>query len=111
MNEEIKVITDRENTYSKKWNEEEDSVLPFSIADMEFLSPNSVVNDIVKRAEHGIYGYTIKSSGYFESIINWNYERNNWEIKEEDICHSPGIVTEIGRAHVTTPVTWPNRLP
>src|SRR5690625_1064928 len=95
MNEEIKVITDRENTYSKKWNEEEDSVLPFSIADMEFLSPNSVVNDIVKRAEHGIYGYTIKSSGYFESIINWNYERNNWEIKEEDICHSPGIVTAL----------------
>src|SRR5699024_6801775 len=86
--------SNRQSTYSKKWNEKEET-LPFSIADMEFLSPDEVIEDLVKRAEHGIYGYTIKSEQYFEAITKWNFKQNNWKINKDHICHSPGIVTAL----------------
>src|SRR5699024_9092274 len=71
------------------------NVLPFSIADMEFMAPMSVIRDMTHRARHGIYGYTLRSEGYYDAIINWNKTRNNWEINKEYICHSPGIVTAL----------------
>lgn len=91
---------DRSNNLSSKWDEIEekfnvsdtDEVLPFWVADMDFKSPEPVINAVVEKAKQGIYGYTSRPESYNEAIINWYRNRHNWSIKNEWLSFSPGIV-------------------
>lgn len=67
-------------------------VLPLWVADMDFRTPDFIVNAIKKRAEHEIFGYSFRSDSYNQSIVNWLKRRHNWEIKPEWISFSPGVV-------------------
>ncbi len=67
-------------------------LLPLWVADMDFKTPDFIVDAIKKRAEHEIFGYTFRPYSYFEAIINWMKRRHNWEIKKEWISFSPGVV-------------------
>jgi len=67
-------------------------LLPLWVADMDFKTPDFIVDAIKKRAEHEIFGYTFRPDSYFEAIINWMKRRHNWEIKKEWISFSPGVV-------------------
>jgi cystathionine beta-lyase len=96
-------IIDRRNTHSYKWDQSErlfgsKDVLPLWVADMDFESPPAVQLALQKRTAHGIYGYTIKSNAYINSIINWFKRRHDWEIKPQWITDSPGIVTSLSMA-------------
>jgi len=95
-------IVDRKGTNSAKWSKElleqrfgDGELLPLWVADIDFKCPKPVVDAFVERAKHGIYGYSERMSPYYQSIINWNKRRNNWEIKKEWILFTPGIVPAI----------------
>lgn len=68
------------------------SVLPLWVADMDFKTPEFIVDAVKKRAGHEIYGYTFKPDSYFSSIVGWMKRRHNWEIQKEWISFSPGVV-------------------
>ena len=99
----------RRGTHSLKWGfmqDEEDPlrmkpteaffgenrILPMWISDMDFPSPRPVVEALVERAGHGIYGYTGKTDSYCEAVVNWMRKRHGWEIAPEWICTTPGVV-------------------
>jgi len=67
-------------------------VLPLWVADMDFKTPDFIVEAIKKRAEHEIFGYTFRPESYNQSIVNWLKRRHNWEIEPEWISFSPGVV-------------------
>ncbi|WP_167616410.1 MalY/PatB family protein [Maribellus sediminis] len=69
-----------------------DDLLPLWVADMDFRTPDFIMNAIRKRAEHEVLGYTFRPDSYFQSIINWMKRRHNWDIKKEWISFSPGVV-------------------
>lgn len=69
-----------------------EGLLPFGIADMDFEVLPELQEAMVKRAEHPTYGYTFPSEEYFNSFIHWNHERNNFDIRKEEIVAVPGIV-------------------
>lgn len=87
----------RLNTSSVKWdyldrvfgNRE---VIPLWVADMDFEAPQPVIDAIVKRAQHGIYGYTEKPDSFYDSIVNWMEKRHGWHINKEWITVCPGVV-------------------
>ncbi len=92
-------IIDRTNYHSVKWDElgkkfnaDAKDVLPMWIADMEFRSPQPVIDAIENAALHGIYGYTSRPSSYYQAIVGWMEKRHNWKIKEDWIAYSPGVV-------------------
>lgn len=96
-------IVDRRNTNCSKWDYVSknfgcDNLLPLWVADMDFKVPEEVRNALVKRAEHGIYGYSGKPDEYYESIINWQKRRNNWDVKREWLIFSPGVVSALNMA-------------
>lgn len=68
------------------------NIIPMWVADMDFLTPDFVVESLHKRLDHGIYGYSIRSAEYFQSIINWIKTRHNWTVGKEWITFCPGIV-------------------
>jgi cystathionine beta-lyase len=90
-------IIHRENTNSVKYDLRKqffnkENVLPMWVADMDFETPEFIRKAIQKRAEHPIYGYSIKPDSYFQSIISWLKTRHQWEVKQQEIFFSPGVV-------------------
>jgi cysteine-S-conjugate beta-lyase len=88
-------IIERRNTKSVKWDLGEKDVLPMWVADMDFEVPEVIVNAIIKRAKHPIYGYTTPRDEYYNSIIKWWKERHNYNINKEWIVYSPGVVPAV----------------
>jgi len=76
----------REETFGVK------NIIPMWVADMDFKTPDFVVQSLQKRLEHEIYGYSYRPAEYFQSIIDWIKLRHNWTIEKDWICFSPGIV-------------------
>lgn len=74
------------------------NVLPMWVADMEFRTPDFVMEAIRKRAEHEILGYTLRPDSFYEAIINWNRRKHGWNIKREWIAFSPGVVPAVNMA-------------
>ena len=66
--------------------------LPMWVADMDFISPRSVVDALTARAQHGIYGYTAPTQDFYQSVVRWMQRRHDWEIAPEWICITPGVV-------------------
>jgi cystathionine beta-lyase len=90
-------LIDRTNTNCIKYDARkmffgDANVLPLWVADMDFKTPDFIVDAIKKRAEHEIFGYTFRAETYNQSIVNWLKRRHNWEIKPEWISFSPGVV-------------------
>ncbi len=71
------------------------NIIPMWVADMDFKTPKFIVDDIKKRAEHEIYGYTIRNDSFFKSVIHWMNYKHNWQIKKSWISFSPGVVPAI----------------
>ncbi len=96
-------IINRENTASVKYDLrkeifQKEDVIPMWVADMDFKTPDFIIKAIKERLNHEVFGYSIRPRSYFQSIIDWVKRRHNWEIKEEWISFSPGIVPAINMA-------------
>lgn len=58
----------------------DENLIPLWVADMDFRTPNFIVEALKKRCEHEIFGYTtFGSDEYYESIINWVHYKHNWK--------------------------------
>lgn len=92
------VLVDRRNTDCFKWDGLKtaygrDDVLPLWVADMDFKSSPKIIEAIIERANHGVFGYPIGSKEVFQPFVEWNKKRNNLYIDERWILPCPGIVT------------------
>ncbi len=76
----------REETFGRK------DVIPMWVADMDFKTPRFIADKLRERAEHELYGYSFRSSGYYSSIIKWLSVRHKWQVNKEWICFCPGVV-------------------
>ncbi|KAA6322840.1 Cystathionine beta-lyase PatB [termite gut metagenome] len=86
-------IIPRRNTNSCKWDSaEDDAVLPMWVADMDFMTAPPVIEALVKRAQHGIFGYTKIPSAYYEAIIGWFGRRYGFEVQKPWILFATGVV-------------------
>jgi len=96
-------IINRRGTDSLKWDSikntyKQDDLLPMWVADMDFKIAPEIAEAVTNRANHMTYGYTIPGKTYYDSIINWNIKRNNYEIKREWIKVSSGVIPSLKAA-------------
>lgn len=88
---------DRTNTNCIKYDGREmffgtDDVLPLWVADMDFKTPDFILNALKQRLGHEVLGYTFRGDSYSNAIINWLGQRHGWEVQKEWISFSPGVV-------------------
>jgi cystathionine beta-lyase len=67
-------------------------LIPMWVADMDFKGPQPVVDALKERAEVGVYGYTTRPDSLLEAIKGWLARRHNWNIEQDWICFSPGVI-------------------
>jgi len=75
-----------------------EDVLPLWVADMDFSTPDFILESIKKRCEHPILGYSMMPKGFIPALINWINELHQWEVKREWVGFLPGIVSGIAFA-------------
>ncbi len=75
-----------------------ENVLPLWVADMDFKTSSIVLDELSKRLEHGIFGYTDTKERYAEAVAGWLGENHGLEVKEEWIVKTPGIVFALAMA-------------
>ena len=73
-------------------------LLPLWVADMDFATPDFIVDALKKRLEHPIFGYTSIPTDYWSAIINWLQSHHNWNVQRQWLRFIPGIVKGIGFA-------------
>lgn len=88
-------MINRKGTECKKWDTYPDDVIPMWIADTDFKCPQPVIDAMVKRAEHGIYGYPVNDKNFEEAIVNWQKKRFGWKIEAEWVEYTPAVIPAI----------------
>lgn len=96
-------IIDRRNTNSLKHDfakerGKPEGVLPLWVADMDFRVPPCVQEKIKESAELGIFGYSDVKSEYFATIENWYRRYHKYQLQEEWMVKTPGVVFAISAA-------------
>ncbi|MGE8427373.1 MAG: MalY/PatB family protein [Sphingobacterium sp.] len=86
-------IIPRRNTNSYKWDTAKDEdVLPMWVADMDFRTAPPVIDALIKRAAHGIFGYTKVPQAYFEATISWFDRRHGFSLNRDWLLFTSGVV-------------------
>lgn len=93
-------------------------LMPLWIADMDFATPDFIIETICKRCESPILGYTCRPKEWATAIVEWQRMRYDWDVHADWLNFVPGIVPGIAfaiqcftqpgdRILVTTPVYHP----
>lgn len=90
-------VISRMDTGSLKWDVSENE-LPMWVADMDFKTAPEIIGALVKRAEHGIFGYNVVTEDWYSAIQNWWENRHGFAIKKEWLAFCTGVVPAITSA-------------
>lgn len=90
-------IIERKNTDSSKWDNVGARVgnpdaLPMWVADTDFRCPQPIVDAVIKRAQHPIYGYSFVTDDFRTATVNWLKKRHGWQIENDWVVFSTGVV-------------------
>jgi len=97
-------IIERRGSDSVKWNGSpagarpaggRADLLPLWVADMDFRSPQVVLDAIAKRVDHGLFGYMVHPVAFLAATREWQAMRHGWEVAPESLVPVPGVVPSI----------------
>lgn len=94
MKYDFSSLIDRRNTNSLKWDVK-DNELPMWVADMDFQTAPEIIETVITKAKKGVYGYTIVSDEWYNSISTWWKNRHNFKINQDWLIFSIGVVPAI----------------
>lgn len=95
-NLDFDTIIDRRHTSCGKWDTMDQKygsvdLIHLGVADMDFPSPQPIIDSFQKCLDHGIFGYTDLTDKYYEGFITWMKKRHSVEVKREEILFCPRI--------------------
>ena len=88
----------RYNTNSLKYDIKRgrpDNILPFWVADYDFKCPDFLIDKLIEKSKHGIFGYSEPLDSYFVSLKNWYKRRYDIDIDTSKIKLTNGVVFSI----------------
>lgn len=87
-------LTDRTGTYSMKWDVGE-MELPMWVADMDFETAPVVRDAIRRKADRGIFGYTLVPEAFGEAVASWWSRRHAFQMQADWMLFATGVVPAI----------------
>ncbi len=89
---------ERRGTDGIKWGLYPEDVIPLWVADMDFRSPEPVIQALHRRIDHGVFGYTRPTEALRRAIRDRLEHMYQWKTGSEEILFIPGIVTGLNIA-------------
>ncbi|MBK8048962.1 MAG: putative C-S lyase, partial [Anaerolineales bacterium] len=93
MNYDFDQPVQRRGTDSAKWSYFDPDVLPLWVADMDFHSPQPIIDALQARVAQGVFGYGMESKMLREVLVERMQRLYGWTIVPEDIVYLPGLVS------------------
>ena len=75
-----------------------DDLIPMWVADMDFRSPDEVVEALTEQAKRGVYGYSEADESYDQALVSWYKRRHGWDVDPKTVIKLPGVVLGISYA-------------
>lgn len=94
MKYDFETIPNRRGTSSIKWDVK-DNELPMWIADMDFKTPDFILDKMTEIVKFGNFGYKDVPDKYFESFANWFERRHNVKWYKDEMIFTTGVVPAI----------------
>lgn len=94
MSYDFDTPVDRRGTDSYKWDVK-DGELPMWVADMDFKTAPEITAAIQKRAEHGVYGYSVVPDEWYSAVTGWWQRRHSFNIEKEWLIFCTGVVPAV----------------
>jgi cysteine-S-conjugate beta-lyase len=91
-NYDFDTVIERRGTHCAKHDYLDDDVLAMWVADMDFPSPEPVIEALHKRINHRVFGYSMDLPQLKTTIQQNLSEQYDWEVKPEEIVFLPGVV-------------------
>ncbi len=96
-------VIDRRNTACLKYDfavqrGRPADVLPFWVADMDLPIAQEIQEALIKRCEHGIFGYSESDANYAAAVCDWYAQYFNWQPQGEWLTKTPGVVFALAMA-------------
>lgn len=89
-------IVNRRGTNCVKWDgDDTGKLLPMWVADMDFRTAPAIINAVIKRAEHGVFGYEHVPQSYYDALTGWFSRRYGWTFKPEWVICTTGVVPAV----------------
>jgi cysteine-S-conjugate beta-lyase len=96
---------DRRNSHSLKWQTYNPDVIPMWVADMDFPSPQPVIQALLDRVQHGVFGYPsglVARPGEVSELRQILVDRlarlYGWHVDADAMVLMPGVVTSVNLA-------------
>src|SRR6202142_405106 len=93
MSSNFDQILDRRRTNSNKWRQISEDVIPLSLADMDFRTPEPVLDALRSSLELGILGYDLEIKTLQEVAAARMERLYGWKVAPEMVVATPGIVS------------------
>lgn len=88
---------DRRHENSLKWDVKENE-LPMWVADMDFPAAPEIAAAVRRRAEKGVFGYTVVPENWYSAYADWWSRRHGWKVEKEALCFCTGVVPAVTSA-------------
>ena len=101
-------VIQRRGTNSFKWDDTDigENVLPMWVADMDFETAPEIKEAVLKRASHGVFGYSIVPERWRDAIVSWWERRYSHSINPDHLIFCTGVIPAI--SSIVRKFTTPN---
>lgn len=72
-----------------------DDLMPMWVADMDFRTPDFIMDALRHRCEHEVLGYAWPQDSYWQTMCSWLKNHYSLDCKREELHFIPGIVAGI----------------
>jgi cystathionine beta-lyase len=99
MNVLFDTVLDRTGTGSLKWDRYQNrDVIPLWVADMDFKSPQCILDALASRVDHGLFGYTLPYASVVGAVQDYLNKEHNWSVAADSLVWLPGLVPALNTA-------------
>lgn len=98
-NYDFETVICREGVGSGKWDEisktlgyTPEGVIPFSVADMEFMTAPEIVEGLKRFLDTNVLGYAQPTDAYKNAVKSWMKKRHGWDIDTQWIKDTHGVI-------------------
>ena len=71
------------------------NIVPFSVADMDFLPPPQLIKGLQDFIGRTIFGYTLTPSSYYEAVLDWMRRRHGLKIPREWLVDADNVIAAL----------------
>jgi cystathionine beta-lyase len=73
--------------------------LPMWVADMDFRSPQPVIDALHEAVGYGVFGYAGGvTDAYVDAVVGWQGRRFGWDVAREWVLQTSGVITTLKTA-------------